>query len=869
MNDLSAGTKLAKPPKGDDAWVATSCALCYGTCSLVAHRVDGVVIKLEGNPDSEIGKGKLCGKGVSGIMTHYDPNRLTVPLRRTNPKKGLDQDPGWKQISWEEALTEITAVLAETRKKDPRALQMHRTTTVTSSRVPFQSFAAAFGTPNTGAAGGGLHCGNGAHLLSGMMHSSWSVVPDFEYCNYSIYFGASKGHGAGHSSCSNMGLAADARARGMKMVVVDPMCNFAAAKATEWVPIRVGTDGALALAMCNVLVHELGIWDEAYLQAKTNGAYLIGPDKLYVRDKESNKPLVWDKKQNAARPYTDVDAADMALQGEYQANGVTCHPSFAKLSEHLKKFTPEWGEKISTVPAANIRRIAKEFAHEARIGSTIVVDGVTVPYRPVAAIAFRGSQGHRNSLYNFVAIDLLNELVGACDVVGSCLGFNPACHGLPETGRHRYIPHSGPDGLMTVGMWLGYHIPYPFHPPKAPKSTGLQDLYVMGMMSPFQHSDDSEEMWSKFELPYRPEVMINFGCNLIMSFANKDSMARSLDAYKFIVSFDLFLNETSPFADIILPDGSHMQSLDSRANFPFLFNHPAGMGNWSWPIRQPVLPLDGEQRRFQDVMLELAERLGMRADINAAYNAQLTLEPPYRLEPDVKYSYEEICDRELKCNFGAEKGLDWFKENGVISWKKKPEEVYWRAFTDCRVPIYWEFMVPLGQQTEDIAKPRGVHTHREFFEPMPDFLPCVSHECTKPGFDFYAFYYRDIVHANSFTHENPWLDEAAQLDPFSYAIAMNADSGKKRGLKEGDWIWLEAESGRKVKGRVHLSQGMHPEGLAIGGCAGHWAEGMPIAKGKGVFFNDLLEVNAAHASPVNLNLDLCSKVKVTPVEGTR
>ena len=56
-------------------------------------------------------------------------------------------------------------------------------------------------------------CGNGAHLISGIMHASWSVVPDFPYCNYAMYFGASKGHAAGHASCSNMGLAADARRR--------------------------------------------------------------------------------------------------------------------------------------------------------------------------------------------------------------------------------------------------------------------------------------------------------------------------------------------------------------------------------------------------------------------------------------------------------------------------------------------------------------------------------------------------------------------------------------------------------------------------------------------------------------------------------
>ena len=226
-----------KPAVHEDVWVPSSCALCYGTCSILAHRVDGTVIKIEGNPDSAVGKGRLCGKGVSGIMTHYDPNRLRYPMRRTNPKKGLYEDPGWKRISWTEALDEIAEVLRKVRADDPRKLVVQRTTTVTASRVPLHAFASAFGTPNFSVSGGGLHCGNGAHLISGIMHASWSVVPDFEYCNYAIFFGASKGHSAGHASCSNMGKAADARVRGMKMVVVDPLCNFAAAKATEWVPL--------------------------------------------------------------------------------------------------------------------------------------------------------------------------------------------------------------------------------------------------------------------------------------------------------------------------------------------------------------------------------------------------------------------------------------------------------------------------------------------------------------------------------------------------------------------------------------------------------------------------------------------------------
>ncbi len=850
----------------DDVWIPSSCSLCYGTCSIKAHRVDGVVVKIEGNPDSVVGKGRLCGKGVSGLMSHYDPHRIQKPLRRTNPEKGMGVDPGWKEISWEEALDEVAGRLRRIHEDDPRKLMVQRTTTVTSGRSPFQSFAAGFGTPNISTAGGGLHCGNGAHLISGVMHASWSVVPDFEHCNYSIFFGASKGHGAGHASCSNMAKAADARIGGMKMVVVDPMCNFASAKATEWVPLRVGTDAALALAMCNVIVNELDIYDAPYLKAKTNSPYLIGADGRYVRDADTDAPLVWDTAAARARPFSEVEDDDMALEGSFEAQGVACRPVFEVLRDHLKKFTPDWAEEISTIPAANVRRLGTEFATEARIGSTIVIDGETLPYRPVAAIAFRGSQGHVNSVYNFLAVDLLNQLVGSADMVGGCLGFNPACHGHPDTGRPYYVPNPDKDGLMITGMWMGYHYPYPILDPVAPEKLGLQDLFPMGMTSPFLNSTDSEDLWQKFELPYRPEMMINHGSNMIMSIANKDVVAESLKKYDFIVSFDLLLTETSDFVDIILPDCDYLESVDSRANFPFIFSLPGGMGDWCWPIRQQVVEPDGEQRRFGDVLAELADRAGFGPDYNAAINASLNLQPPYRLEPEKKYTWEEVSDAELKTNFGAERGLDWFKEHGLIRWPKKPQEVYWRHFEPVRVPVYWEWMSDLRDKMNAITEPRGITMPEEFYQPLPDWLPCPSHTCKADGFDLYAFYYRDTVHTNSYTMENPWLDEAARMDPYSYAIAVNAETGRAKGLVDGQPITVDTETGRSVTGRVRLTEAIHPEGVGIAALCGHWTDGMPIAKGKGVFFNDLLELDWDHASPVNINLDLCARVRVSPAQ---
>jgi molybdopterin-containing oxidoreductase family molybdopterin binding subunit len=556
----------------------------------------------------------------------------------------------------------------------------------------------------------------------------------------------------------------------------------------------------------------------------------------------------------------------MSLAGTFQANGVQCEPAFALLKEHLKTYTPEHGEEISTVPAETIRGMAEDFAKEARIGSTIVIDGVTVPYRPVAAIAFRGSQGHKNSTYNMLSIDLLNQLVGCADMAGGCLGFNPASHGYPDTGRLRYIPYPDPDGLMIAGTWLTPHKPYPIGEPSMPEKTNLSDLFPVGMGSVLQASSDQVELWDKFDLPYRTEVLLNLGANQIMSVGNKDTVAESLKRFKFMVSIDIFLTETSEFADIVLPDCSYLQAMDSRSQMPFIFSLPAGMGEWCWPIRQPVVEPEGEQRFFADVFIELAERIGMLADYNAAFNAKLDLQPPYRLESDRRYTYEEICDRDLKDKFGADEGFDWFKEHGLVKWPKKPEEVYWRHFVDVRVPIYWEWMTPTYEKANALTEPRGLKLPAEHYQPLPDWLPCLSHECDLPDFDFYAFYYRDTVHTNSLTMENAWLDEAARMDPFSYNIAINEDVGRAKGLRTGDEVWVENDHGHKVKGRVRLTQLIHPEGLGVGACAGHWAETMPMAKGKGVLFNDLLEVDFPHSSPSNLNMDLCAKVKISKAQ---
>ncbi len=87
--------------------LVTACGICSPSCGIRATVKDGAITFLEGIPGDLSGDGKLCGKGASGAQFAYDPDRLKYPMKRTNPAKGLEEDPGWVRITWQEALDTI------------------------------------------------------------------------------------------------------------------------------------------------------------------------------------------------------------------------------------------------------------------------------------------------------------------------------------------------------------------------------------------------------------------------------------------------------------------------------------------------------------------------------------------------------------------------------------------------------------------------------------------------------------------------------------------------------------------------------------------------------------------------------------------
>ena len=167
-------------------WVYTQCHRCMSECGMRARRINGVVVKLEGIPESSVGsRGGLCPKGLSELQVLYDPNRLKVPLKRTNPEKGLGVDPRWKEITWEEALTEITTKLKKSMEDDPHKIMIQYGITPTTQIVPLflsplmVGLSTSQGSP-VQTVSSAAHCGNAGHFINALNYASFVIGPDWK-----------------------------------------------------------------------------------------------------------------------------------------------------------------------------------------------------------------------------------------------------------------------------------------------------------------------------------------------------------------------------------------------------------------------------------------------------------------------------------------------------------------------------------------------------------------------------------------------------------------------------------------------------------------------------------------------------------------
>ena len=261
-------------PEGvqSEKFVNTSCLNCPARCATTVRVVNGKAVRITGNALSKVSEGEICPRGHIGLQVLYDEERITSPLKRTNPSKGRNENPGWTKISWDEALSEVTNRLRDIRNSGkPERLAIFSGLNSRSSEDLIGRFAAAYGTPNlvTGDAleneaekvGRWLADGNYSH-----------IAYDLGKSNYILSFGGSivESERPLARNLRMWGKIRRERPTRAKVVVVDPRYSVTAARSDLWLKINPGTDGVLALAIANVIIIDR-LYDDKFVADQTTG----------------------------------------------------------------------------------------------------------------------------------------------------------------------------------------------------------------------------------------------------------------------------------------------------------------------------------------------------------------------------------------------------------------------------------------------------------------------------------------------------------------------------------------------------------------------------------------------------------------------
>lgn len=821
----------------EEAWVPTTCNGCFNRCGILAHVVNDVVVELKGNPDSPVGNGHICARGAAGIMQLYDPNRLTKPLKRTNLEKGFDKDPGWEEITWDEAYELLETNLKAALEKNPFGVAKNgMVANLAGTMISSFALGAVYGC-GTVALAADL-CGTGDHTCYNIFTGVGNGCPDYPHTKYLVQFGSQAAVATRHGfnmSCSKW---AESRAHGAKLVNFDPHMGPAASKADRWVPIRPGTDAAAALSIANVLVNELGVYDEAFLKERTNIPSLVNDETGRVmRDAAANKALYWDTSANAAKPYDEC--AEPALTGSFEVDGVACTVAFDLYKRHIATYTPEYQEAITTVPAETIRAIAEEVAEAACIGQTKEIDGKTIPYRPVAFDCFSGVTRHKHALLTNFAIMSLNAIVGSIYAVGGFIGYAAVCHGWTDEDDHvSWRPGIWEeDGILDhVGMITALPESYyrdireRDYTPLDETMTALTPLNVDGH---FAHiAQANPDHWKT-----QPATFLWYqGNNCMKFYGNYEEQQQVYGDFDYVVGWDIYLNDTSYYADLMIPEACYLERYDPLPSNFFNHTNPGGIDvPWAVSLNRPVVPARDDAPCVLQVWSDLADRAGATANLIGSLNIEFKVKDELSVPFDKKLDIREYMDSIYKSVVDESHDLAWFEENGVYTHPRDVDEVYiWANGDPGRVPLYWDFAFEIKEKVDAKTAELGIPWETQDYQPFPDWKPCLDHEVVDPAYDTYPIYYTDAVNTDTWQVENPWLNELNERNPFGYAVEMNAASAAEKGLSTGDAIVLSNKEGVSVEGVVVTSECIHPECVSVIG--GHWgskSEFLPCAKGKG------------------------------------
>ncbi|MEL6375200.1 MAG: molybdopterin-dependent oxidoreductase, partial [Pseudomonadota bacterium] len=617
------------PPVADEV-KETTCYMCACRCGIRVHLKDGRVRYIDGNRNHPINKGVICGKGSAGIMQHYAPSRLRAPLKRVGPRGSGE----FKEISWEEALSEAVGLLEKTRAKDPKKLAFF--TGRDQSQALTGWWAMQYGTPNFAAHGGFCSVNMAAAGLYTFGGSFWEFgEPDWEHTKYFMLFGVAEDHG---SNPIKIGLG-KLKEQGAKIVSVNPVRTGYNAIADEWVGIRPGTDGLFVGALIYELLRTQNV-DLDFLVRYTNAHWLVieapgtAEHGLIARNADGH-PLCYDQAADCLVSAREPIEAPKMSGTVTLEDGRTARPVFELIARRYlsDEYAPEKVAAETGIEAAAIRRIAAELADVA-FKQEVVLDQPWTDIhgrrhekmigRPISMHAMRGISAHSNGFHTCRLIHVLQILLGSIDCPGG-FRYKPP---YPKDIAPRLKPHGKPAHVTPGKPLAGPQLGFPMGPDDlvldeagtpqridkgfswdAPMSAhGLMHMVLTNAANADPYNIDVLMMY-----------MANMSWNSAMNTAGTLSYLTAKDettgAYKIphIIYSDAYYSEMVPFADLVLPDTTYLERYDCISLLDRPISEPDGPCDG---IRHPVVEPDREVRGFQEVLIDLGARLKLPGFVN-------------------------------------------------------------------------------------------------------------------------------------------------------------------------------------------------------------------------------------------------------------
>ncbi|MGI9318906.1 MAG: molybdopterin oxidoreductase family protein, partial [bacterium] len=639
-------------------------------------------------------------------------------------------------------------------------------------------------------------------------------------------------------------------------------------------------------ALLLALNHELilrGLYDREFLIQYSNSAELVNQDAesnefgMFVRAEvpvdegcfDPPNKLWWDRNLNRA-VLARGEGTDPKLLGNYVlADGTPVKTAFQLLVERLRQYTPEWAESITGIPADTIRRLAHEMgvtARDQKIELPIPWTDVwgkehdTVIGNPVAFHAMRGLAAHSNGFQTIRALSILMSILGTIDRPGGFRHKAPFPRPIPPCAKTPNDPAAIRPGLPLDDMPLGWpaepddlFVDEHGEPVRIDKAFSWEyPLSVHGMM---HNVITNATRGDPYHIDTLMIFMANMAWNSTMNTVEVRKMLNQKDEHgefkiPFLVVCDAFQSETVAFADLVLPDTTYLERHDVMS----MLDRP--ISEYDGPVdsvRLPVIDPPAGCKPFQEVLIELASRLGLPKFVDK--NGQRK----FKNYPEFVVNYE--TDPGSGIGFLA----GWRGENGDQFMKGSPNQNQWEKYREnncvyqyhlpqsyqymrnwnmgylewaqdhrliryaeaINLHIYSEvlqqFRLAAQGKTTDRQPPDRLRKRIEtYFDPLPFYYePLESRMTDKGKYPLKAITQRPMAMYHSWDSQNAWL---RQIHSHNY-LYLNPAVAKEQDFADGDWVWVESMWG-KVKCMCRFSEAVEPGTVwtwnAIGKASGAW-----------------------------------------------